>query len=79
MGVITQKITDKVGPVVAAQSVTDQDEIIISTNEGQAIRMKASEISVLGRNTQGVKLIDLKDQEYVTGFALVSEDDREGE
>lgn len=79
VGVITQKITEKVGPVVAARSITDQDEIIISTNEGQAIRMKATDISVLGRNTQGVKLIDLKDQEYVTGFAIVTEDDRETE
>lgn len=79
VGVITQKITEKVGPVVAARSITDQDEIIISTNEGQAIRMKATDISVLGRNTQGVRLIDLKDQEYVTGFAIVTEDDRETE
>lgn len=79
VGVITQKITDKVGPVVAAHSVTNQDEVIISTNEGQAIRMKVTDISIMGRNTQGVKLIDLKPNEYVTGFALVSEDDRESE
>ncbi|MCB0384761.1 MAG: DNA gyrase subunit A, partial [Bdellovibrionales bacterium] len=77
VGVITQKITDKVGPVVAARSIKDEEEIIITTNEGQAIRMKATDISVLGRNTQGVKLINLKDGEYVTGLALVSEDDQE--
>ncbi|MCB0364222.1 MAG: DNA gyrase subunit A [Bdellovibrionaceae bacterium] len=79
VGVITQKITDKVGPVVAARSIKDEDEVIITTNEGQAIRMKATDISVLGRNTQGVRLINLKDGEYVTGLALVSEDDREDE
>ncbi|MCC7404675.1 MAG: DNA gyrase subunit A [Bdellovibrionales bacterium] len=79
VGIITQKITDKVGPVVAARAIRDEDEIIITTNEGQAIRMKATDISVLGRNTQGVRLINLKDNEYVTGIALVSEDDGDGE
>ena len=77
VGVITQKITEKVGPVVAARSLKDDEEIIITTNEGQAIRMKAADISVLGRNTQGVRLINLKANEYVTGLALVSEDDRD--
>lgn len=78
VGIITQKITDKVGNVVAARRVTDQDNLMITTNKGQVIRMRCSDISVLGRNTQGVRLINLNPEEHVTGMALIAEDDSEG-
>lgn len=71
VGVITQKTTDKVGKVVAAKKVKDSDHIMIMTDEGQAIRMKCSDISKLGRNTQGVRLINLKSGERVTGLAVL--------
>lgn len=73
-GTITQKVTDKVGNVVSVRLVTDTDHVMITTNKGQSIRMKASDISIIGRNTQGVKLIDLNAGEIVTGMALIASD-----
>lgn len=77
MGLITQKTTDKVGAVVSARLVTDKDQVLLTTNKGQAIRMRCSDISVISRNTQGVKLMDLYDGEHVTSVALLAEDDEE--
>ena len=45
--------------------------MIVTTNQGQAIRMPCSGISIFGRNTMGVRLINLKDGEHVTGLALL--------
>jgi DNA gyrase subunit A len=78
VGTIAQKTTDKVGNVVGAKKVRPDQELILSTDKGQNIRMKISDISVLGRNTQGVRLINLKDSdEKVTGLALVDADEEE--
>ncbi len=73
-GIITQKTTDKVGNVVGTRSVLDTDEVMVTTDKGQTLRMPCSGISVVGRNTQGVRLINLNDDEKVTGLALISED-----
>lgn len=79
-GIITQKTTDKVGIVVGTKMVSALQELILSTDNGQVIRMKISDISVLGRNTQGVRLINLDDkQEFVTGLAVIADEDRTGE
>lgn len=78
VGLITQKTTDKVGHVVSARLVTDKDQILLTTNTGQAIRMRCSDISVISRNTQGVKLMDLNEGEFVTSVALL-EDEQDGE
>ena len=77
MGIITQKITDRVGEVVAVRVVTENDQVMITTNKGQSIRMQASDISASGRNTQGVKLITLNDGEHITGMALIAEDEQQ--
>jgi DNA gyrase subunit A len=77
VGIITQKTTDKIGHVVAARRVTDKDQLMVTTNQGQAIRMKATDVSLLGRNTQGVKLINIKPGEFVTGLAVLDEDAHE--
>jgi DNA gyrase subunit A len=75
VGIITQKTTDKVGQVVGAKKVRNSQEVILTTDNGQVIRMKVSDISVLGRNTQGVRLINLDGkQELVTGLAVVEEE-----
>ena len=74
VGIITQKTTDKVGLVVGARKVNNQHDLIITTDNGQNIRMKVSDISVLGRNTQGVRLINLDGKdELVTGFAVIED------
>ena len=74
MGLITQKITDKVGSVVSARLVTDKDQILINTNRGQSIRMRCSDISVISRITEGVKLMNLNEGEFVTSTALLDEE-----
>lgn len=77
VGIITQKVTDKVGHIVAVKLVNDKEQIMITTDKGQSIRMKVTDISVLGRNTQGVRLINLNQGEKATGVALIAEDDED--
>lgn len=80
VGIITQKITDKVGEVVSVKKVSESDNILVTTNEGQTIRTSVKDISIFGRNTQGVRIINLNQGEHVTGVALIQDDqDEEGE
>jgi DNA gyrase subunit A len=76
VGVITQKTTEKVGPVVETRMVQDYFDVIVATDRGQVMRTRCSEISVLGRNTQGVRVMNLNPEETVVGIAII--DDREG-
>jgi DNA gyrase subunit A len=77
-GIITVKTTGKNGRVVGAFQVTNDTQImIITTQSGKLIRMNASEISVFGRGTQGVKLIDLEPDERVAAVAKVVEKEQE--
>lgn len=76
VGIITQKTTDKVGNVVGTKLVKADQEVMLTTDKGQTIRMKMSDISVLGRNTQGVRLINLGEKdELVTSLAIVESDE----
>lgn len=76
VGIITQKTTDKVGIVIGTKKVSEKMELILSTDKGQVIRMKVTDISVLGRNTQGVRLINIDEKdETVTGVAVVTEEE----
>ncbi|MCE3009390.1 MAG: DNA gyrase subunit A [Proteobacteria bacterium] len=78
VGIITQKTTDKVGSVVGTRKVMNSEELILSTDKGQVIRMKITDISILGRNTQGVRLINLDEKaEKVTGLATLEHTDEE--
>jgi DNA gyrase subunit A len=72
-GVITMKVTDKTGPVVGVRMVTDDDDIMLVTDGGKLIRTPVKGISVIGRNTQGVRLIDLAEGEKVVGVARLAE------
>lgn len=74
-GIITQKSTDKLGKVVSSRGVLDSDDIVITTDQGQTIRMSCDGVSKMGRNTQGVRLISLKPGEYVTGVAIIHDED----
>ncbi|RJR19488.1 MAG: DNA gyrase subunit A [Nitrospiraceae bacterium] len=76
-GVFTIKVTPKNGRVVGVLRVTDDDEIIIIASSGKLIRLKASNIRTIGRATQGVKLIDLADDDKVMSIARVAEKDAE--
>jgi len=70
-GVIDIKTTEKNGEVVAIREVSDDSEVIIMTESGKMIRCRAKDISVIGRNTQGVRLIKLKNKDRVTAIAEV--------
>ena len=72
-GVKCYKITEKTGEVVGAKAVNEEDEIMIINTDGIIIRMECSGISVLGRITSGVKLINLKETEIVASIAKVKE------
>ncbi len=73
-GVKCYKITEKTGNIVGMKAVNDDNEIMIITIGGIIIRMKVSDISVLGRVTSGVKLIDMEDDITVASIAKVRED-----
>ena len=70
-GVKCYKITEKTGNVVGAKAVNEDDEIMIINTDGIVIRMECSGISILGRITSGVKLINLKEKEEVASIAKV--------
>jgi DNA gyrase subunit A len=76
-GIITMKTTDKVGSVVGALSVTDTDEIMLSTSQGQTVRTSCKDIRIAGRNTQGVKLIDLNEGDKLVAIARVISEQQE--
>jgi DNA gyrase subunit A len=74
-GVIAMNTTEKTGNVVALKEVVDGDDIVVMTEGGMVIRQHVSEIRVLGRNTQGVKLIKLQEKDHITGIGVVASDD----
>ncbi len=74
-GILTIKATERNGPVVYSYQVTDQDELMIITGHGKIIRMRVVDISVIGRNTQGVRLINLGEGEKVVGVARLMEEE----
>ena len=73
-GIITIKTSERNGPVVYSYQVNDSDQLMIITEHGKIIRFRVGDISVIGRNTKGVKLIDLGEGEKVVGVAKVMEE-----
>ncbi len=77
-GIITMKTNDKTGCVVGALTVTDSDEIMLLTQQGQMVRTPVNNVREAGRNTQGVKLINLNTGDKLTAIArVVSESDED--
>ncbi len=72
-GIIAMKLTEKNGDIVQVKHVCENEDLMIITNKGQVIRTKISGISLLGRNTQGVRLINLKDGEKVVAVEKIAE------
>jgi DNA gyrase subunit A len=72
-GIITMKTTDKTGRVVGVQQVTEDDQLMLVTNKGKIIRLRIADIRVIGRNTQGVHLIDVEEGERVVSLARLAE------
>jgi DNA gyrase subunit A len=77
-GIITMKLSEKTGGVVGALTVNDVDEIMLITNVGQMVRIAVKDIREAGRNTQGVKLINLDETDKLQAIApVISETDEE--
>ena len=70
-GVKAMQITEKTGPLVAVTNVTDDHDLMIINRSGITIRMKVADLRVLGRATQGVKLIDLRGKDYIASITKV--------
>jgi DNA gyrase subunit A len=74
-GVISIRLTEKSGNAVGLLQVKDEDEVVLITNSGKLIRTKANTISVQGRNTQGVKLMDLEADDRIVSIGRVVEEE----
>jgi DNA gyrase subunit A len=74
-GLIDIKTTERNGPVVAIAKVTDGDEVMLTTTSGMVIRTKVSDISLIGRNTQGVRLIRVEEGDSVGSLAKLPEEE----
>jgi len=74
-GVKTLSITDKTGPLVAIKNVSDSDDLMIINESGIAIRMSVEDLRTMGRATQGVKLINLKEHDAIAAVAKVMKDE----
>jgi len=81
-GVISIKTSDRNGKVVGAIQVTDEDEMMLISNKGTLVRARAVDVSIIGRNTQGVTLINIAKGEKLVSVAKIAEteeEDTEGE
>lgn len=78
-GVATIKITEKTGNLIAMKDVTDDDDLMIINRSGLTIRMHVDSLRILGRNTQGVKLIDLRRNDKIAAICVVPRQEDEPE
>jgi len=75
-GMIAMQASERNGPLVGAVQLFDGDEIMLISDQGTMVRTRSEEISVLGRNTQGVRVIRLKDSETMVGLARIEEQEQ---
>ena len=78
-GVKTLNVTDKTGVLVAIKCTQDNDDLIILTNSGVAIRLPISDIRITGRNAQGVKLINLRNEDNIASVDVVPSSEKESQ
>lgn len=74
-GVKTMNITDRTGDLVAIKNVTEENDLLIITQSALTIRMSVSDIKLAGRNTQGVKLINIRESDSIASVSVVAKDD----
>ena len=77
-GVINIKVTQRNGEVISIKEVIDDDELIMLTQQGMSIRCHVKDIRVISRNTQGVKLISLQENDKIVAVARIEEKEEEG-
>jgi DNA gyrase subunit A len=73
LGVMTIRCNEKIGSVVGVQQVTENDQLLVITSDGNIVRMKVDEISVIGRNTQGVRLVGTGESNQVVSVEKLVE------
>ena len=78
-GVKTINITEKTGQLISINDVTDEDDLMIINKSGLTIRMKISDLRVMGRATQGVRLINIKGNDSIAAVTKVLREDEEVE
>ena len=78
-GVISIQVTERNGKVVRSLQVTDSDEAMLITDKGTLVRFKVNELSIIGRNTQGVRLINVSPGEHVVGMQKIEDLGEESE
>jgi DNA gyrase subunit A len=78
-GVISIKTSQRNGKVVGAIQVTDEDEMMLISNKGTLVRARSSDVSIIGRNTQGVTLINIAKDEELVSVAKIAESDEDSE
>ncbi len=74
-GVVSIKVSERNGPVVGAVQVEEQDEIMLITDSGTLVRTRVNEVSIIGRNTQGVRIIRTAEDEHVVALQRIDEVD----
>ena len=79
LGLLALRISDRNGPVVGILQVTEDDEVMLITDRGKIIRLPVAGISLIGRVTQGVKLIDTESEERVVSVARLAEKGEDGD
>lgn len=79
LGVINIKTSDRNGSVVAVRSVAEEDEFMMITSEGKVVRTRVSDVRVIGRNTMGVTLMNVEDDDAIISVARIEPDDEEDE
>ncbi|MBC7893549.1 MAG: DNA gyrase subunit A [Sphingobacteriaceae bacterium] len=77
-GVRTLNVTDKTGTLVAIKEVTDSDDLMIINKSGIIIRLSVADLRVMGRNTQGVRLISLRNGDEISSVTKIQRDEEEG-
>lgn len=73
-GLINLNVTPKTGPVVGIRQVFDDDDVMVMSNEGNLVRLPVADIRRIGRNTQGVRLINLTPEQRLVGVVRIAED-----
>ena len=70
-GILTAKVTEKTGILISAKVISDEEEIVAISQKGQVIRVSLSEIPVLGRQTQGVRIMKLRDKDKIASLVCL--------
>ena len=73
-GLINLRLTPKTGSVAGIRQVFDDDDVMVMSDQGKLVRLRVADISRIGRNTQGVRLINMEDDQRLVGVVRVEED-----